>query len=52
MLGRKKNVDIIVCGQLGRMIDVYYRELANYTFEMNAYFVGKEKLMFDAKIFS
>ena len=51
MLGRKKNVDIIVCAQLGRMIDVYFRELANYIFEMHAWFEARDYLMFETKIY-
>lgn len=52
ILSRKLNVDIILCGQLGRMIDVYFRELAHYTFHMHAWFDRKDYLLFEAKIFS
>lgn len=52
MLWRKLNVDIVICAQLGRMIDVYFRELANFRFEMHAWFERKNYLMFEAKIFS
>lgn len=52
MLGRKLNVDIIICAQLGRMVDVYFRELANYRFEMHAWFEKKDYLMFEAKIYA
>lgn len=52
MLWRKLNADIIICAQLGRMIDVYFRELANYIFEMHAWFEKKDYLMFEAKIYS
>ena len=52
MLSRKKNIDIIVCAQLGRMIDVYFRELANYVFEMHAWFEKKDYLMFEANIYT
>lgn len=51
MLWRKLNIDIIICAQLGRMIDVYFRELANYRFEMHAWFEKKDYLMFEAKIY-
>lgn len=51
MLWRKLNVDFIICAQLGRMIDVYFRELANYIFEMNAWFDRKDYLMFEARIY-
>ena len=51
MLGRKLNIDIVICAQLGRMIDVYFRELANYRFEMHAWFEAKDYLMFEAKIY-
>ena len=33
------------------MIDVYFRELANYRFEMHAWFEKKDYLMFEAKIY-
>jgi len=33
------------------MIDVYFRELANYIFEMHAWFEKKDYLMFEAKIY-
>lgn len=52
MLWRKLNVDIIIIAQLWRMIDVYFRELANFRFEMHAWFEKKNYLMFEAKIFS
>lgn len=51
MLGRKLNIDIIICAQLWRMIDVYFRELANYIFEMHAWFEKKDYLLFEAKIY-
>ena len=51
MLGRKLNVDIIICAQLGRMVDVYFRELANYVFEMHAWFDRPGYLMFEARIY-
>lgn len=51
MLGRKLNADIVICAQLGRMIDVYFRELANYIFEMHAWFDRKDYLMFEARIY-
>lgn len=51
MLGRKLNVDFIICAQLWRMIDVYFRELANYIFEMHAWFDRKDYLLFEARIF-
>jgi hypothetical protein len=50
MLGRKKNVDIFVLSQLDRMVDVYFRELAYYTFKMRAYYVKKDYLMFEARV--
>jgi len=52
MLWRKLNVDIIICAQLWRMVDVYFRELANYRFEMHAWFEAKDYLMFEAKIYA
>ena len=39
MLGRKKNVNIIVISQLERMTDVYFRELASGSITMNSWFV-------------
>lgn len=51
MLWRKLNVDIIICAQLGRMVDVYFRELANYVFEMHAWFDRPGYLMFEARIY-
>lgn len=51
MLGRKLNADIVICAQLWRMIDVYFRELANYIFEMHAWFDKKDYLMFEARIY-
>lgn len=50
ILGRKLNVDIIVIAQLDFMIDKYFRKLASYTFEMDSYFVGKDKLMFKFRV--
>lgn len=50
MLWRKKNVDIIVISQLDRMVDVYFRELAYYTFKMRAYYSKKDYLMFEARV--
>lgn len=50
MLWRKKNVDIFVLSQLDRMVDVYFRELAYYTFKMRAYHTWKEYLMFEARV--
>ena len=50
MLGRKKNVDIIVVSQLDRMVDVYFRELSSYTFNMKAYYIGKDYLMFECMV--
>lgn len=47
MLGRKKNVDIIVISQLERMTDVYFRELSTASFQMRSWFVDSEKLMFE-----
>lgn len=52
MLWRKKNVDIIIISQLKRMVDVYFRELANYVFEMRSYFVSKDYLMFECKVYN
>lgn len=51
MLSRKLNVDIIICAQLGRMVDVYFRELANYVFEMHAWFDRPSYLMFESRIY-
>lgn len=51
MLSRKYNVDIIICAQLKRMVDVYYRELSNYVFEMHAWYERYDYLMFETKIF-
>ena len=47
MLGRKKNVDIIVISQLERMTDVYFRELSTASFKMRSWYVSADKLMFD-----
>lgn len=43
---RKINADIWVAWQLKRMIDVYYREMSSYMFNMHAYF-DEWKLMFE-----
>lgn len=51
MLSRKLNVDIIICAQLWRMVDVYFRELANYVFEMHAWFDRPSYLMFESRIY-
>ena len=50
MLGRKKNVNIIMISQLERMTDVYFRELASASITMNSWFIkgGDGKLMFEA----
>lgn len=40
MLGRKKNVDIIIIAQLERSVDVYFRELSTYTVEMKSFWEG------------
>lgn len=47
MLGRKKNVDILIIAQLERSVDVYFRELSTYSVEMRSYFEGKGKIMFE-----
>lgn len=52
MLWRKKNVDIVIISQLKRMVDVYFRELANYIFEMRSYFISKDYLMFECKVYN
>lgn len=46
MLGRKKNKDIIIIAQLNRTIDVILRDLSQYTWEMDSWFVDSGKLMF------
>lgn len=38
MLGRKKNVDILIIAQLERSVDVYFRELSTYSVDMKSYF--------------
>lgn len=38
MLGRKKNVDIIIIAQLERSVDVYFRELSTWSVDMRSYF--------------
>lgn len=38
MLGRKLNCDIIMIAQLERMNDVYFRELATYSFELDSHY--------------
>ncbi len=48
ILGRKKNVNIIVISQLERMTDVYFRELATGSITMNSWFVRGGKMMFEA----
>ena len=50
MLGRKKNVNIIVISQLERMTDVYFRELSEYSFTMNSWFESSTKLMFEFEL--
>ena len=52
MLWRKKNVDIIIIWQLKRMIDVYYRELSNFIFEMESFIVWKDDIQFTCKIYN
>jgi hypothetical protein len=46
MLGRKKNVDILIIAQLERSVDVYFRELATYSVDMRSYF-DNSKIMFE-----
>ena len=46
MLGRKKNVDILIIAQLERSVDVYFRELATYSVDMRSYFYNS-KIMFE-----
>lgn len=46
MLGRKKNKDIIIIAQLSRTIDVILRDLAQYTWEMDSWFIDNGKLLF------
>lgn len=48
MLGRKKNVNIVVISQLERMTDVYFRELASGSITMHSWFVPGGKMMFEA----
>lgn len=50
MLSRKKNVDVLIIWQLERSLDVYYRELSRYIFQMTSYFVKADYLMFEAFI--
>ena len=50
MLGRKKNVDIIIVAQLERSVDVYFRELSTYSIDMRSYFEGKGRIMFEATV--
>lgn len=47
MLGRKKNVDILIIAQLERSVDVYFRELSSYSIEMRSYFENGG-IMFEA----
>ena len=46
MLGRKKNVDILIIAQLERSVDVYFRELSTYSVEMRSYFENSQ-IMFE-----
>jgi hypothetical protein len=46
MLGRKKNVDILIIAQLERSVDVYFRELSTYSVDMRSYF-DNSKIMFE-----
>lgn len=52
MLGRKKNVDICMIAQREYMVSKDFRELAKFIISMRSYFVAKDKLMFEFKIFS
>lgn len=52
MLGRKKNVDICMIAQREFMLDKNFRELAKFVISMNSYFVGRDHLMFEFKIFA
>lgn len=50
MLARKKNVNVIYCSQLDRMLDVYLREMSFMTIELNRPFFENWKLVFNAEI--
>lgn len=50
-LSRKKNIDLIYISQLRRNVDIDIREMAIYKFEMNAYFIEKNRLMFEITIY-
>lgn len=50
MLSRKKNANLIMISQLERMSDVYYRELAECTFELHSWYVSSDKLMFEYSV--
>lgn len=50
MLWRKKNANIIMISQLERMSDIYFRELAECTFELKSWFVSSKKLMFEYSV--
>lgn len=50
ILGRKKNVDIIIIAQLDIMVDKYFRMLSTYSLTMDSYFESKDKLMFTFRV--
>ena len=51
MLGRKKNVNVVGIAQLSRMADVYFRELAEVSFEMRSWRKTKDELMFEFDVY-
>jgi len=50
MLGRKKNIDIIVISQLERSVDVVMRELCTYSFTMDSWFSKKKANYLDFEV--
>ena len=50
MLGRKKNVNIVMISQLERMSDVYFRELSGCTFTLHSWFEQGGRLMFETDV--
>lgn len=51
MLGRKKNIDIVIIAQLDYSLDKYFRDLSFASLYMSSFFLKKDYLFFEAKIF-
>ena len=51
MLGRKKNVDIVIIAQLDYSIDKYFRDLSYCSLYMDSFFIKKNYLYFEATIY-